>query len=150
MILYGDTSALAKIYLDEVGSVWVQNILAETTNLFTSALTELELASSTERAKQTRRIDSPQYRTIYSSIERDFNNQPIVTIMDIDRTIWLTAKRLIRQRRLRVPDAIHLSTALTVDGKFANCSYFLCADQALLQAARCEGLSCLDPLDRDS
>ncbi|MBI5298749.1 MAG: type II toxin-antitoxin system VapC family toxin [Deltaproteobacteria bacterium] len=147
MIAYIDTSALAKSYLEEVGSRHLDSLLIEIEHLETSVFTELELIASIERAKATRRIDSPAYRNITHRMEQDIQNGKI-SLTQVETIIWKTAKRLIKQRRLRFGDAIQLACALDARKRLGDSMQFLCADRSLLEAARLEGLHCRD-LSRD-
>ncbi|MBI2345532.1 MAG: hypothetical protein HYV03_01290 [Deltaproteobacteria bacterium] len=45
---------------------------------------------------------------------------------------------------MRPPDALQLSTALVANKRAGGDLLFLCADDALLTAARLEGLRCKD------
>lgn len=143
MILYADTSALAKKYNKEIGSEDVRRLIDESVSILTSTLTELELTSAIERAKREGRIDSPSYRAIYASIEHDVRSGA-VSLVSIQGEIIQDAKRLIRQRRLRVQDSIQLASALAARRSADSEIIFLCADRALLEAARLEGLKCPD------
>lgn len=143
MILYGDTSALAKLYLDEAGSGYVKNILEEVPCVFTSVLTHLELVCAIEIAKRIRRITSPIYRTQAAVLDSDIL-RGMLTLLDVNSKILKRALPLIRVRRLRSPDAIHLATALELNKRVSGDLHFLCADHALLDAARMEGLRCKD------
>lgn len=143
MIFYGDTSALAKRYLDETGSDIVGDYLDEAELRYTSALTQLELVATIESAKRIRRINSPNYRMISAKLETDIH-QGLLTLMDVSPGILKRAIPLIRIRCLRAPDAIQLATALELGKQINGDLHFLCADHALLDAARSEGLSCKD------
>ena len=74
----------------------------------------------------------------HEHLETRFIRQPIV-----DFTVEAAAD-LVDRYRLRAYDAIQLSGCLTVAGSATGC-IFACADSALLEAARAEGLLVLDP-----
>jgi hypothetical protein len=143
VIYYIDTSALAKKYVLEPGSERLLKFLAEADNLLTSFLTELETLATLERAKRMRRIDSPALRQAIQFFEKEIDLGEIVLI-PFDATTHKIAKRLVKQRHLRAPDAIQLATALSLGSLFKERSIFLGADQLLLDAARLEGLRCYD------
>lgn len=142
-ILYCDTSALAKRYLDEPGAEAVGALLIESPSFFTSVLTELEILSSIERAKGSKRIVSPKYRALVAAMEKDFSEGAIQMIAMGDDVLNL-AKRLVRHRRLRAPAAIQLASALRLNRNTSGEVRFCCADRQLLEAARLEGLRCED------
>lgn len=143
MICHIDTSALIKRYLSEAGSEALSQFLQDVPLLTTSSLTELEIWAAFERAKRIRRIDSPTYRKITAELTKEISEGSIV-LVPIDQSIHSLAIKAIRQRRLRAPDAIQLATALSLQGVSGNEVTFLCADHALLDAARLEGLRCRD------
>lgn len=143
MIIYGDTSALAKLYIEEEGSAYVQDVLLSAERLLTSSLTRLELVSAIEGAKRIRRINSPTYRVQFSTLESDIRKGTL-SFVEIGASVLNRAVSLIRIRRLRPPDAIQLATALEVNRRLGRELFFLCADRALLAAARSEGLRCKD------
>lgn len=142
MIVYADTSGLAKKYIQEAGSSQVIQFLSKAEYLMTSALTELELAATFEFAKRLHRLDFPSYRKVIQALEKDLREQSI-TLVDIDSEVLHLAKKLIKIRRLRSPDAIQLATAIVIK-KDLDSLQFLVADQVLIEAARLEGLKCLD------
>ena len=143
MIAYCDTSALLKRYVKEAGSTQVHEILAAAEYVLTSTFTELELTSAVERLKREHVIDSSTYRNAHTAIEKDFR-QKIFVLLDIESDTIHQAKRVVRQRRLRAPDALQLASALTTAKEFSPEVVFLCANGALLEAARVEGLHTRD------
>lgn len=143
MIIYCDTSALYKKYAEEAGAACVREILASAEYVLTSIFTELELTSATERSKRDGHLDSPTYRAVTAAIARDLEHQTI-TLLDINQQVIREGKRIIHQRRLRAADALQCATAIVAAKAFATTPLFLCADGALLDAARLEGLRCRD------
>ena len=147
MIAYIDTSALLKNYIEENGSQLLRTLFLEIEHMESSILTELELTASIERSKSIRRIDSPRYREIIHHIEKDIRKLPI-SFIQVEPEDWKVAKRLIKQRRLRVGDAIQLACALSARKRLGDSMQFLCADHSLLEVARLEGLKVRD-ISRD-
>lgn len=141
MIIYFETSILVKCYLDESESVYVNEILEDAEFRITSALTQLELVSAIEFAKRIRRINSPIYREKTAALNADITAER-VTFLNITPSILKRAIPLIRVHRLRSPDAIQLATAIDAHKEYQGDMHFLCADRALLDAARSEGLRC--------
>lgn len=143
MAIYCDTSALAKRYLNEVGSAHVNELLEEGQYIVTSAMTQLELISAVEIARRIRRISSPDYRTAFGNMEKDVRKGTL-SLIDISPEMLKRAAPLIRIHRLRAPDAVQLATAIEMQRHLSLDITFLCADHALLVAARAEGLRCKD------
>lgn len=142
MILYCDTSALLKHYIEEAETAAVQKRIASSRQIVTSLITELEFASAVERLKQERRLDSPAYRAAFSVLDRDIQ-RGFIGLMGVSPEISRNAKRIIRQRRLRVPDAIQLASALETEKECGHID-FATFDHKLLEAAKFEGLKCVD------
>ncbi len=141
MIYYIDTSALVKKYLLEPGTEQLTDLLSNTDYLLTSFLTELEILASFERAKSMHRMDSPALRQAVAAFDKEIDSGEI-RIVYFHQTVHKISKRLVRQRRLRAPDAIQLATALSLSHSIKERAFFLAADLALLDAARLEGLRC--------
>ena len=139
MIHYFDTSALVKKYLEEPHSDKVLAAMQSSRILVTSAFTELEMTSWIERAKRDGIINSPTYRLIVSNLEKDFG-QSTLNLIAISAPIMKEAKRIIKQRRLRSPDAIQLATALQAKETYQSTFRFVCFDEELNEAAKAEGL----------
>jgi predicted nucleic acid-binding protein len=59
---YFDTSALAKRYVVEVGSAWVQTIVAQQSGqtIYTSVLTQPELVSALRRRVREGLLEAPE------------------------------------------------------------------------------------------
>lgn len=143
MLFYADTSALMKRYVRESGTDHLLDLLAEAEFLFTSALTELEMIAGLERMKKMGRLDSPSCRIVAASMDQDLLKGSL-SVLGISQEVVSLSRRVIKQRQLRVPDAIQLSSALLTQRRSHTPTHFLCADQKLLDAARLEGLRCLD------
>lgn len=142
MILYCDTSALLKHYIEEAETAAVRKRIASSQQIVTSLITELEFASAVERLKQERRLDSPAYRVAFSALDKDIQ-RGLIGLMGFSTEISKNAKRIIRQRRLRFPDAIQLASALETEKEYGQID-FATFDHKLLEAAKFEGLKCVD------
>ena len=143
MIAYVDSSALVKKYVEERGTDRTRRWLEEAESISTSLLTPLELTSFLERSKREAKIDSPTYRRLKATIEQDLFDG-VILLIGIDLDIIRLASRLIRQRRLRVQDAVQMASALKAYKESEQEVEFICADHSLLEAARLEGLRCHD------
>lgn len=143
MILYCDTSALAKRHLDEPGKQRIEDLCRIAETLFTSAFTELEMTALVEQAKKVGRIRSPDYRGVLLDLEKDFHGT-FLNLIDVSPEIIKASLRFIRLRRLRAPDAVQLASAVTTNQRLSSGLSFCCADHRLLEAARLEGLRCED------
>lgn len=143
MILYLDTSALTKRYLDEPGSQFARDLIESAELRVTTVLTQLEIVAAIEFAKRIRRINSPVCRAHAAAVDKDVRDGTI-SLLEISQEVILRAIPLARVHRLKSPDAIQLATALAGRRHYGRDFQFLCADRTLLQAARAEGLRCKD------
>lgn len=146
MIAYVDTSFLAKRYLLEEATDKVNNILEDVHHLESSVFLKLELVSLLERVRKEKRINSAQYRQIHQEINVDIQ-KGFPNLNTIEEKIIEQAEQLIQCHLLRAPDAIHLATALFSQKRIKKDLKFLSADNRLIQAAKLEGLSCINPLE---
>ncbi len=143
MIVYIETSALVKCYLDEPESAAVNEFMENAELRVTSALTQLELAAAIEFAKRIRRISSPIYREKTAAMNADIRAERL-SFLDVSPSVLKRAIPFIRVHQLKSPDAIQLATALESNRGYQGDLHFLCADHILLEAARREGLRCKD------
>lgn len=137
-----DSSALLKKYLEEPGTEGVKHLIAEARHLFISLITELEVASTFERAKRGGRLSSPEYRQAVRDWEKDLSEARFNKI-DIDIKTIHFGKRFIKLHRLHPADSIQLASAVLTSQKLDDDISFVCADQMLFDAARLERLSCI-------
>lgn len=146
MISIFDTSALFKKYVDEPGSASILTFINESDLIYASSLVKLEICSTLEVSKNTSRINSPTYRAAFKMLEKDFNENYIRKI-DITEKVITKAFRLIRQRRLRAPDAIQLASALELREQIKETTVtFICSDQRLIDAAKLESMKVFNPV----
>ncbi len=136
MKLYFDTSALAKRYVEEVGSARVQELCEQTSAIFLSIICLPELISTLCRLVREGRIDWRDYRQVKQSILVDLGD---MDICPIGPEVMKHTARCLENYPLRAMDAIHLGCALVrePDG-------FVSADRRQIQAARAEGLNVIE------
>jgi predicted nucleic acid-binding protein len=121
---YFDTSALAKRYIVEVGSAWVQALVAEQSGqtIYTSVLTQPELEHMTQS----------------------------YALAAITPFVITQACVLLHRHPLRAYDALHVACALAVREAIAPRQLaelvFVAADAALLTTAATEGSPVANPL----
>lgn len=143
-MIYFDTSALAKKYfINEKGHGEILTILKANPNkLFSSALTYIEALSAITRRKHEIR----DYDETIITLKDDWD---VFSVWGIDDEILTSAADLITLHRLRSADAIHLATALSIRKHMKEPPLFVCNDAELIQAAKKEGLSVVDPAVED-
>jgi predicted nucleic acid-binding protein len=134
MILYLDSSVLAKLYVDEDGSDEASQEAAEATTLVTSALAFPEVTAMFARRRRERVMTTKEVATAVARFREDWASIMAVTL---DADLTLAAGRLAAEHGLKGADAVHLASferilATTEDDDVR----FLCADERLSKAAR--------------
>jgi len=129
MVLYVDTSALLKRYVDERDSDVAVALMETDAVLVTSRLTEVEVRRNLARLLDT---DSAQ------AAKRNFNaDLDAFALVELDATTCSEAARIAEQTLCRSLDALHLSAAL----RAGSATTVLTFDVRQAQAARSLGLN---------
>lgn len=136
MIFYLDTSALAKRYVREPGSVQVRTLFRRHRTIAVSRLAYAELAAAVARLSREGALDDAARDLILRRLGADFS---ALTVVEARRAIVERVPSLVLRNPLRGFDALQLATALALyeDGGAVD---FWTADQRLAMAARAEGL----------
>jgi uncharacterized protein len=133
-MLYLDTSAVLKLYLEEPGS---EELRKHTEGLpgrlFTSRITYAETLAGLARVHRESRITRPAYRQQRARFESDWG---ALQIVEVTREVLRPCPLLVERYLLRGFDAIHLCSALWMER-----ADFACFDERLRTAARGEGLA---------
>lgn len=131
-LLYLDSSAILKTLLSEEGSAELCALLREWPEHVSSALARVEVR------RVLRRATPPLPR---NAIERGEQSLRRVTLIGIDDAILNTAS-LLEPPALRSMDAIHLATALSMQG---NLQALITYDRRMAEAASQAGLTVWPP-----
>ncbi|MGQ9550469.1 MAG: type II toxin-antitoxin system VapC family toxin [Roseiflexus sp.] len=138
MILYADTSALVKRYVQEAGTEAVLDLLTHVEMVATAAMTQVEMAAALAKAWHQGWLDGAAAQSAWQDFLQHwpaFVRLP-VSSLSLERAAHLTWKH-----RLRAYDALHLACALIWQESVAEATVFACFDRRLRQAAGAEGLS---------
>lgn len=151
-IYYLDTSALAKRYLRESGSRWVDALMdpAAGNRILTAEIARVEVAAALaarSRAPSPASISRVQRDRMLALVAQHFQRE-YVTVR-ISAALIDRAAALVTTYRLRGYDAVHVAAALTVNGIVtatgAPAIIVVASDQDLLVAAQGEGLPTDNP-----
>jgi predicted nucleic acid-binding protein len=142
MMLYVDTSALVKLYVDESMSHELAVAVDEAEAIATSLLAYTETRAAFARARREARLSAHAYRQCVEMFAEDWTRY--ITVEVTDRLVKM-AGDLAAHRALRGYDAVHLASALTLRERVSSEVRFLAFDRALMVAARREALH-LHPL----
>lgn len=145
-VYFVDTSALAKRYLDEVGSAWTLAWIEPPADniVVVSELASIEMFSLFARRQREGKLTSLNA----SSLRVDFLlhvEQEYLTVL-LDSAIVRQAQNLVTNYPLRTLDAIQLACALQAVSTLGTSMTFVSADNNLLTAARAEGFMTDNPL----
>lgn len=132
MILYLDTSALVKIYVDEPGRAAVMRAIDAAATVATVRIAYAEARAAFARKRRERGLDTRGLRRVVEILDEDW---PTFGIVDVTEPLVRRAGGLAERYGLRGYDAIHLAAAVALERGGAEVS-FGCFDDHLRRAAR--------------
>lgn len=140
-ILYLDTSAWLKLYIEEHGSDLVKQTVTESEQICTHLIAYTELRSALARAERENRIEPSQKQTIIIAMEKDWLTLNIVQPVE---PLIRRAGLLCDQFGLRGFDSIHLAAAEAINLQtMPQKTLFASFDRKLNKAAFALGMSIL-------
>lgn len=140
-VYYVDTSALVKRYHIEPGSQRVDELFADPTATFLTANIVLpEITSALARKVQESLLTRDALNIVLAAIARDLLED--FWLIEIERIHIMRSQELILRHHLRALDALHLAVLLNLQDLVP---ILVSSDQKLLEAARQERFSVLDP-----
>ena len=148
-IFYFDTSALLKQYVAEIGSGWVNDLLATSPApfVFTSQLTTVEGVCAFTRRLREGTLSSVAHSRLLAAFDYDMTYR--YQLVDIMPATIETARQLAQKHPLRAYDAIQLATAWLVNQTLVGAEkaplLFISADDRLNGIAQVEGLEVDNP-----
>lgn len=111
LILYLDTSALVKLYVEEEGTEEVQRAVDEAESIATSAVAYPEARSAFARLERDGDLSPEQHSAAVAAVDREW---PSYEVVDVTRNIAGVAGALAARHLLRGFDAVHLASAAVV------------------------------------
>jgi uncharacterized protein len=132
MLLYLDSSALAKRYVLERGSAAVLNRCQEATEIGLSVLSCVEVVSCFNRLRREGKLKTSDYGKLKRSLFLDMDG---ATILGITPGVVALAVRCLELEPVRAADALHVGTAHEL-----TCGLFLSSDRAQCAAAERFGI----------
>ena len=146
---FWDSSALAKRYVAETGTAWVQattHLSARNANIV-ARITWVEVQSALARRRREGSLTPAQVSRAMRAFRYDWNGQ--YRVVDLDQPLVELAGQLVSRHALRAYDAVQLAPAQRIQSAFAAVEAppftFLTADDRLLGIARAEGLPANNP-----
>ena len=143
-MIYFDSSAIVKRYMEEAGSDNVNKMVNESSIIATSKLTYPEIVSAFTRKRRAGDISKDNYVKALNEFEKEWDYFFVIQFHD---EFFSTIKKLIERHSLRAADSIHLASALWLKQSVKENITFVASDVILLNAARTEKLSVANPQD---
>jgi predicted nucleic acid-binding protein len=140
VILFADTSALIKLYIEEVGSAAMAE-RARNARMAHSVLAYAEIYSTFARRLRETLLIQEEHDELAERFEHDWQG---VIVVALQPALVGRVPRLVRDHPLRGADAVHLASALTLREAGLELA-FAVADGRLVEAAAREGLEVFDP-----
>ena len=135
-MLYLDTSALIKRYVDEDGSGRVNELWDGATGIATSVVAFAEMIAALNRKLREGVLSSREYSRTAASFKSDYRS---IILVPVSAGLNERIETLARKHALRGFDAIHLASALVIRNNGKMETDFACYDRALNEAAGKEG-----------
>ncbi|MGA1823167.1 MAG: type II toxin-antitoxin system VapC family toxin [bacterium] len=138
MILYLDTSALIKRYVEEDKSEEVDNLWEEAIEIASSTVVFAESMATFCRKFREGVFSETEYIQTISEFKNEYHRFIIVPISsELNRII----EEILLKYPLRGFDSIHLASALLIQKNSNLNTIFACFDHSLNKAAEQEGLN---------
>lgn len=144
-VYFADTSALAKRYIPEVGSAWVQSWIEPASGHITmiSALATVEFIALLARRQREGNVSATEFNRL--RLDFLFHVQQQYRVIALGREVLGRAQQLVAQHPLRTLDAVQLASAHVAAIALGMFPVFVTADQRLLTVAASEGFPTDDP-----
>ncbi len=133
MILYLDTSALVKLYVDEeVGGELVRQGVEESESIAVSTVAYAEARAGLARKQREELFTAGELRRTVAELDEDWRTY---ARLDVSDKLSRQAGDLAERYSLRGYDAVHLASAVQLSERF-DVVRFLAFDDRLNEAAR--------------
>jgi len=148
-VYFVETSALAKRYIAEAGSVWLRALLDPSTgcSIYIVRVTAVEIIAAITRRERGRALAPTDATTARQAFRSDLATA--YQVIEVTPALANRAMLLAEQHGLRGYDAIQLAAGLEVHGRYVAAGLsaisFISADTELNVAAIAEGLIIEDP-----
>ena len=137
MIIYLDSSAIVKRYIEEAGTSAVNSLFAETNNIGTNLVARAEVAAGFMRAARIHLISRDD---ALSALEKFRSEWESYQRLSVTEATVLRADDLVIQYDLRGYDAVHLAAAVIWQEAIGDIITLATFDQKLWEAAKEYGM----------
>ena len=140
-MIYLDTSALLKRFVNEEGSPLVQSLVTEKGPVATAKVAYAEIFAGFGRKLREGHLSKTLHALACRQFERDWRAYLRVDLQD---DVLYLARDLVQRHPLRGFDAVHLASAISLKNALSEKITFAAADGRLLRAATAEELESLN------
>jgi predicted nucleic acid-binding protein len=140
MMLYLDTSALVKLYVEEAYSKTIFKAFSEADIIATHKIAFIEVHSAFARLRREKKLNVDVYETLKKTFLNDWEN---FLRVGLDNTLLQIASEFSEAFALRAYDCTHLAAAHYLFKREEEKFVFACFDQKLNQAAKVLSLELL-------
>ena len=134
MTLYLDTSSLVKLYVEEVGSGDVRQLVEQAAVIATSVVAYAETRATLARLRRSGELTTAKAAAVKRQFESDW---PSYVALDVSAALAREAGEFAEQYTLRGFDAIHLASFANVARRAsAGATQFSSFDERLNKAAQ--------------
>ena len=137
MIVYIDTSDLVKLYVNEIGSDAIKEIVHKATVISTSKVAYAEARSAFARKQRDDGFSAKVLRKIVEDFNREWESYFLIEVTD---GLIRSAGDIAEKHLLRGFDSIHPASAINLKNKIGSEVYFSSNDVKLNQSAEKEGI----------
>ncbi len=139
MIVYLDTSAWVKLFVEESGSDKVRQIVGNCTTVCTHLITYVEIHAALARAKRMHRLTDANWQTAINYFDLEWQHTMVVSV---DEPLIRRAASLTLAYKLRGYDSVHLAAAEMLNKQLAERLIFISFDNELNSASSALGMNC--------
>lgn len=137
MVVYLDTSSLVKLYVEEEDSPKVAELVRSSKATATSLIAYTEGRAAFARRFRENAFTPGEYEYLVSVFDKDWDNYLVVRVT---RELVRLGGELAEKHALRAIDAIHLSSAVTLQQQLSAPIVFSSSDRRLQGASKLEDL----------
>ena len=140
MIVYLDTSSLVKLYIEEIDSWKVRDLIDKASIISTSMIAYAEARAAFARKQREDKFPMKLLKSIAEDLNREWGSYFVLEITD---GLIRYAGDIAEKHLLRGFDSIHLASAINLKNRIKSPLYFSSSDLRLNQAAHKEGIHAL-------
>ena len=144
MILFTDTSAIIKLYVEEKGTSAMTE-KARSHRFALSALAYAEIHATLARRLRESLLTEDEHSKLTARLDRDWEG---ILLIPVQPAILGLVPRVVKDHPLRGADAVHLASALALRAADLE-PVFVAADKQLLRASQAEGFEVFNPEEHE-